>query len=120
MPNWKYIFANADFIKNKTIYLTVISVSIIYIILIIYARFYDKKDLQKLGVTPLPDNHQADKYYYQILVFTGQRKDAGTKSKVHFILSGDKDDTPVRTFADPHRQIFQRGGIDAFIMAVPK
>ncbi len=84
MPNWKYIFANADFMRNKTIYLTVISISIIYIILIIYARFYDKKDLQKLGVTPLPDNHQADKYYYQILVFTGHRKDSGTKSKVNF------------------------------------
>jgi hypothetical protein len=84
MPNWKYIFANADFLKNKTIYLTVISVSIIYIMLIIYARFYDKKDLEKLGVTPLSDNHQSDKYYYQILVFTGHRKDSGTKSKVNF------------------------------------
>jgi hypothetical protein len=84
MPDWKYIFANAGFIKNKTIYLTVIFVLIVYIILTIYARFYDKKDLEKLGVTPLPDNHQEDKYYYQILVFTGQRKDSGTKSKVKF------------------------------------
>jgi hypothetical protein len=91
MPDWKYIFANADFMKNKTIYLTVISVSIIYMILIIYARFYDKKDLEKLGVTPLSDNHQADKYYYQILVFTGQRKDSGTKSKVNFREKKRKD-----------------------------
>jgi hypothetical protein len=37
-----------------------------------------------LGVTPLPDNHQNDQYFYQIIVFTGQRKDAGTKSKVRF------------------------------------
>jgi hypothetical protein len=118
--NWNYGFAHADFMKNKTIYLTVIYVSVIYMILIIYARWKDKKDVEKLGVTPLPDNHPLDEYFYQILVFTGQRKDAGTKSKVHFILSGDKDDTLVRTFADPHRQIFQRGGIDAFIMAVPK
>ena len=36
------------------------------------------------------------------------------------MLSGNDDSTQVRTFADPHRQIFQRGGIDAFIMAVPK
>jgi hypothetical protein len=118
--NWKYVLTNADFMRNKLIYLTIIHVSIIYLILIIYARWNDKKDVEKLGVTPLPDNHESDKYFYQILVFTGQRKDAGTKSKVHFILTGDKDDTPVRTFADPHRQILQRGGIDAFIMAVPK
>ena len=35
-----------------------------------------------LGVTPLPDNHKCDQYFYQIIVFTGQRKDAGTKSNV--------------------------------------
>ena len=80
--NWNYVFANADFMKNKTIYLTVICVSAIYIVLMIYARFKDKKDIEKLGVTPLPDNHQLDEYFYQIIVFTGQRKDAGTKSNV--------------------------------------
>ena len=80
--NWSYDFANADFMKNKTIYLTVICVSVIYILLMIYARFKDKKDIAKLGVTPLPDNHKSDQYFYQIIVFTGQRKDAGTKSNV--------------------------------------
>jgi len=118
--NWNYVFANADFDKNKTIYLTVICVSVIYIILIIYARYKDKKDFEKLGVTPLSDNDKNDHYYYQIIVFTGQRKDAGTKSKVHFILSGEKGDTQIRIFDDSHREIFQRGGIDSFIMAVPK
>jgi hypothetical protein len=118
--NWNYVFANADFVRNKTIYLTVICVCLLYIILIIYARLKDRKDLEKLGMTPLRDNHPSYHYYYQILVFTGQRKDAGTKSKVHFILSGDKDETHIRTFTDLHRPIFQRGGIDAFILAVPK
>ncbi len=82
--NWNYVFANADFMKNKTIYLTVICVCVIYIILMIYARYKDKKDIEKLGVTPLSDNHQSDEYFYQIIVFTGQRKDSGTKSKVKF------------------------------------
>ncbi|CAF1362531.1 unnamed protein product [Adineta ricciae] len=118
--NWNYVFANADFMKNKTIYLTIIIVLIIYMILLIYARSQDKKDVERLGVTPLPDNHSSDKYFYQIIVFTGQRKNSGTKSKVQFVLSGDHDESLIRTFADSHRQIFQRGGIDAFIMAVPK
>jgi len=73
-----------------------------------------------LGVTPLYDNNKNDQYYYQILVFTGQRKDSGTKSKVHFVISGDNDTTSIRTFHDPYRKILQRGGIDSFIMAVPK
>ncbi|UJR16137.1 hypothetical protein I4U23_003048 [Adineta vaga] len=118
--NWNYVFANADFNKNKTIYLTVICISILYLLLILYARYKDKKDIQKLGVTALTDNYKEDQYCYQILVFTGHRKDSGTKSKVHFIIAGNEDETTVRTFTDPHRQIFQRGGIDAFVMTVPK
>ncbi len=131
------MFANADFAKNKTVYLTVICVCVIYLALIVYARYQDKKDIEKLGITPLPDNHQVDRYFYQIIVFTGQRKNAGTLSKVrfpiivsclliqlvrqvHFILGGDDDETNVRTLADPRRKILQRGGIDAFVMAVPK
>ncbi|CAF1131898.1 unnamed protein product [Adineta steineri] len=118
--NWSYVFANADFMKNKTVYLTMIFTSIIYIILMIYARFKDKKDFEKLGVTPLADNNKSDHYYYQILVFTGQRTNAGTDSKVYFVLSGENDQTQVRLFSDPHRKIFQRGGINSFIIAVPK
>jgi hypothetical protein len=93
-----------------------------------------------LGVTPLLNNHQHDKSFHQILVFTGHRKDAGTKSKVKlrfvspperffffssfrqvsFLLADDDDGTTIRTFVDPHRPTFQRAGIDAFVMSVPK
>ena len=41
-------------------------------------------------------------------------------SKVHFVISGDDEETGARTFEDPRRKILQRGGIDSFIMAVPK
>ncbi|CAF0785734.1 unnamed protein product [Adineta steineri] len=118
--NWSYVFANADFMKNKTVYITMIITSILYIVLLIYARFKDKKDFEKLGVTPLADNNKSDHYYYQILVFTGQRTNAGTDSKVYFVLSGENDQTHIRLFSDPHRKIFQRGGINSFIIAVPK
>ncbi|CAF4559744.1 unnamed protein product, partial [Didymodactylos carnosus] len=83
-------------------------------------RYKDKKDDEKIGIVSLSDNLISDTYYYQITVFTGLRKDAGTKSKVNFILSGENDDTDVRTFEDPNRLIFQRGGIDSFVMSVPK
>jgi hypothetical protein len=48
----------------------------------IYSRYKDKKDLEKLGITILPDNHRQDQYFYQIIIFTGHRRDAGTESKV--------------------------------------
>lgn len=88
--NWNYVFANADFIKNKTIYFTVIGVCFVYLLLIIYARHHDRRDLEKLDVTPMPDNHALDQYFYEFVVFTGHRKDAATKSKVikiHYHLS---------------------------------
>ncbi|CAF1272127.1 unnamed protein product [Adineta ricciae] len=118
--NWNYVFSNAQFMKNKTIYLTIICVSVIYLILLIFARYKDKKDAEKLGVTVLPDNHKLDDYFYEIIVFTGQRKDAGTKSNVQFVLCGNNHQTRIRTLMDPQRSILQRGGIDAFLMSVPK
>ena len=41
------------FMKNKTVYLTVISILIIYIILIIYARSKDKTDVTKVKIDTL-------------------------------------------------------------------
>ncbi|CAF1071686.1 unnamed protein product [Adineta steineri] len=118
--NWNNVFSNADFMKNKTIYITVICICILYLVLIIYARYKDKKDIEKLGITPLSDNHKTDQYYYEIIIFTGHRIDAGTQSKVYFILAGNDNETSVRRLIDPHREILQRGGIDAFVMSVPK
>ena len=33
---------------------------------------------------PLVDNHRDDQYFYQVLVLTGRRKDAGTRSQVSY------------------------------------
>jgi len=57
--NLNFVLSNMDFIQNKTI----------------YSHHKNKKDIEKLGVTPLSDNQEYDKYYYEIIVFNGQRKD---------------------------------------------
>lgn len=118
--HFDFPLSHADFHRNQTIYSTVITVILIYIILMIYARRKDRQDLDQLEVTPLADNRREDHYYYQIIVFTGQRKDSGTDSKVHFILNGDQDHTFARTFSDSTRKIFERGQIDCFLMSVPR
>ena len=48
--NWNYVFANADFAKNKTIYITLMVICVLYILLVIFARLKDRKDLQKVRV----------------------------------------------------------------------
>ena len=45
---WNYVYTNADFAKNKTIYITLMVICLLYIQLMIYARYKDKKDLQKV------------------------------------------------------------------------
>ncbi|KFM71583.1 Polycystic kidney disease protein 1-like 2, partial [Stegodyphus mimosarum] len=118
--DFSYVFANANFEDNVTIYSTLIVTFSVYIILVIWARWKDKKDLKKLGATPLLDNDVQDKYFYEIMVQTGFQYNAGTKSKVHFILSGEDDETEVRTFTDDQREVFKRGALNMFVMSVPR
>ena len=123
MPNsvdFSYVFANAAFADNVTIYMTILITLLIYALLLIWARVQDGKDLQLLGATPLPDNDVNDKYLYEISVYTGDREAAGTDSKVSFILSGEDDETFVRSLEDSKRKIFRRGAKDVFVMAVPQ
>lgn len=118
--DFDYVLAHADFSQNITIYLTLICTFVIYICLLIWARWKDKKDVEKLGATPLPDNDPKDKYVYEILVFTGHQNNAGTKSKVYFMVSGEDDETEVRTLADGKRPILRSGNVDVFVMATSR
>nr|XP_045593938.1 polycystic kidney disease protein 1-like 2 [Procambarus clarkii] len=123
MPNtvdFNYVFAHMGFTDNLTIYLTLIICLSIFVILLIWARIYDKKDLEKLGAAPLPDNKVEDKYLYEIAVFTGNIKGAQTDSVVQFILSGEHDETDVRTIGDDRRKILRKGDVDIFVMTVPR
>jgi polycystin 1L2 len=118
--DFAFVFSHASFTQNPTLYVMEMVIAVIYIAGFIWARRQDKKDLQKFGITPLPDNDPCDKYLYEITVSTGLRKNAGTDSKVHFILSGDENETDARTFADEQRKIFRRGATDSFLLAVPR
>jgi magnesium-transporting ATPase (P-type) len=80
--DFNYVFANSSFEQNKTIYLTVLILFALYILFSIWGRWMDKQDFLKIGVTPLIDNNPIDDYFYEILVITGNRVNAGTDSKV--------------------------------------
>ncbi|CAF3412739.1 unnamed protein product, partial [Rotaria socialis] len=122
VPNaidWNYAKENAQFERNKTIYGTLIGISGLSILIFIFAAWKDRKDAKKMMMKPLLDNKKCDRYFYQIIVFTGMRNDAGTKSKIHFVLSGDNDETGIRLL-DAERPIVERGDIDSLLMAVPR
>ncbi|XP_041364430.1 uncharacterized protein LOC121379844 [Gigantopelta aegis] len=118
--DWDFVFSNADFYQNPTIYITMIIIIVVYLMVAIWARRKDRKDIEKLGITPLKDNDPRDKYYYEIIVTTGMRRNAATHSKVCLILSGEYDETDVRLLNDEKRKVFERGSTNTFLMAVPK
>ncbi|XP_068242609.1 polycystin-1-like protein 2 [Palaemon carinicauda] len=118
--DFNYVFANMGFEDNLTIYITLIIGLSLFALIMIWARIKDKKDVLKLGASPLPDNRVEDKYLYEMLVFTGNKKEAQTDSVVQFILSGDKAETEVRTLGDSRRKILRKADVDVFVLAVPR
>lgn len=83
--DFNYVFAHSSFEQNPTIYATVIVVCCSYVVFAIFAFYFDKRDKNKIGITIIDnnyDNSNPNKYIYEIIVFTGARKDAQTSSQV--------------------------------------
>ena len=73
----------------------------------------------QVGVCPLRDNEPSDPYRYELTLWTGMRRNAGSKSKVSIILYGDEQDSEARALEDPDRPPFQRGSQDTFLLTTP-
>ncbi|XP_045614675.2 polycystin-1-like [Procambarus clarkii] len=117
--NYSYIFAAAGFINNLTVYLVLIFTLVWYILMMIWARFKDRRDVQYRGVTALHDNNVKDKYLYEITFTTGPDKEAGTDSNIKFSISGEYDETDVRTLPPSEGRRYHRYCVDAFVMSTP-
>ncbi|KAK4307821.1 hypothetical protein Pmani_020454 [Petrolisthes manimaculis] len=117
--DFSYVFANAGFLDNLTIYLTLIISLALYFIGLVYARIKDRRDVEKVGVIPLADNKPSDQYLYVLIVHTGHIPNAGTKSKVQFLIAGDWEESDVRTLneAVTSRPLLTRGSVDHYLMA---
>jgi hypothetical protein len=85
--NLQYNFANYCFNRNYAIYFTIIVFVFLYIFFGIFAIFMDKRDRNKLKIIPLKDNCASDTYFYEMMVYTGNHKEAGTNSNVIFFFS---------------------------------
>jgi hypothetical protein len=109
VPNdidFDYVWSNASFTQNMTIYITVILISTIYFILLIWAQINDRNDTTKLEIKSFSSNKSDDIYFYEIklsfkLPFNLKMKLIGTNSEsrifeinkinsnLHYILSAN-------------------------------
>jgi polycystin 1L2 len=82
--NFRYEFANYSLNRNPFIYASMILIGCIYILFALWAHLMDLRDLKRLKIVSLKDNFPSDSYFYEIIVFTGNRSESGTRSKVNF------------------------------------
>ena len=119
--NFEYVFAHASFIQNPIVYSTVILVTCLYILFAIWARYMDKLDLLKLNIILMADNYPNDRYFYELIVSTGNRSEAGTRSLVRLNICGQENDTGIRVLNETNRDMaLKRSSVDSFIMSVKK
>ena len=106
--------------ENPLVFSVMVSVMCLYLCLCIWASAQDRKDAVKAGVSPLLDNDPRDRYLYEVTVYTGTRTGSSTTAKVSMVFSGEEDETPPRLIFDDKRPVLQSGGVDSFVMAVPR
>jgi hypothetical protein len=80
--NFQHVFANAAFTQNPFIYVTLILVTCVYVLFAVWAKWMDVRNRRKANIVLLKDNNPLDKYLYELMVFTGNRSESGTRSKV--------------------------------------
>ncbi|XP_063446781.1 uncharacterized protein LOC134726311 [Mytilus trossulus] len=114
------VFLRFDITNQGPVIGTLITILVIYVLLLIWARQQDKRDIAKVKLfTPLIDNFVDDTYYYLVTVYTGMRRGAGTKSKIGFIIHGQDGDTGIRELADGVRTNIPAASVVHFLMSTP-
>uniref|UniRef100_G3VUE5 Polycystic kidney disease protein 1-like 2 n=1 Tax=Sarcophilus harrisii TaxID=9305 RepID=G3VUE5_SARHA len=121
MPNIVDVSQTAElfdtFVDNPVVVTTVGCLSVVYVMVALWARRKDIQDNAKVKITVLEDNDPFARYHYLVTVFTGHRRGAATTSKVTVTLYGLEGESEPHHLSDPDTPIFERGGVDVFLLA---
>ena len=80
--NYQYVFVQEVFNQSRLVYLFIILITCVYVCFAVWARCMDFRDKKKLNIVTLKDNNPRHGYLYELIVFTGNRSEAGTRSQV--------------------------------------
>ncbi|XP_031568814.1 polycystin-1-like [Actinia tenebrosa] len=118
--DWSKISLDELF-KNFLVTAILLTAIGLYFLLLIPARRQDLKDLEKIGVIPIPSNDPRDTYGYEVCLYTGFQAGMGTTAQVTIIMSGSKEQTQPRILTDTvgTRPKFYRGAVDSFLVTTP-
>ncbi|XP_058485936.1 polycystin-1-like protein 2 [Solea solea] len=111
------LFATVD--ENYVVLVLMCAFFALYLLTLVWACFADRRSRLKRKMTLLEDNHPGAHYNYLISVYTGNRKNSGTTANVTVMLTGSEGESETHSLEDPDKPVFERGGVDMFLMATP-
>ncbi|CAC5416734.1 PKD1L2 [Mytilus coruscus] len=120
------VFEKFDLKNNAAVFATVVSLVLLYILLCVWAFRQDRKDHTRWALSYLSDNGPYDDYLYILTVFTGLHRNAGTKSRIGFMIIDGKPkkshfyEPDIRLLDDETHRGFGVGSIRNFVMSVSK
>ncbi|XP_065272844.1 polycystin-1-like protein 3 [Emys orbicularis] len=82
----------------------------------VWAWRRDQVDVRKVKVTVLADSNPGAHVRYVVQVFTGYRRGAATTAKVVLTLYGTEGRSEPHCLRDPHKPVFEHGGLDVFLV----
>ncbi|KAG7327235.1 hypothetical protein KOW79_008841 [Hemibagrus wyckioides] len=91
----------------------------LYLLLVIWAWYADKKALRTRKIMLLEDNHPCAHYNYLLNIQTGNRKHGGTTAKVMMTVEGTDGESDTHVLGYPDQPAFEKGGVDMFILSTP-
>ncbi|XP_019635022.1 PREDICTED: polycystic kidney disease protein 1-like 2 [Branchiostoma belcheri] len=110
---------SANILENPAGLILVLAVFGSYLLLLLFTRKADRKDLTKVGVGILPGHRLNPRKdcQYVITVYTGFKGNAGTTAEITIVLNGFKECSPPITLRDPKRFLFEQGSVDSFLVS---
>ncbi|KAI4874710.1 hypothetical protein NFI96_029136 [Prochilodus magdalenae] len=107
-------------VKQNYVVVVVLSVFfLLYLIIVMWAWYADRRALRTRKMTLLEDNHPCAHYNYMLNIQTGNRKGAGTTAKVMMTLEGNEGESETHHLSDTDKPVFERGGVDMFLLSTP-
>ncbi|KAK3562032.1 hypothetical protein QTP86_024799 [Hemibagrus guttatus] len=91
----------------------------LYLLLVLWAWYADKKALRTRKIMLLEDNHPCAHYNYLLNIQTGNRKHGGTTAKVMATVEGTDGESDTHVLGYPDQPAFEKGGVDIFVLSTP-
>ncbi|XP_064641225.1 polycystin-1-like protein 2 [Lineus longissimus] len=104
------------FWENPLTIALVVVLTIIYFLMLVWARRKDKVDQEMIGVFELSDNDPLARHAYLVTVFNGSRRQAGTTSNVTMTLFGLKGKSEPHLLQHANHRMCQTGSVDTVLL----